>query len=93
MEPEEVCYFLSKEYILSAVPALLFLLFMLCSMAHLFFFQVVYTPGQQDKCFLCGQVGHLAANCEGKVKRKAGEFDEKGDAIVPKKPYQVICLS
>jgi len=52
--------------------------------------QVVYTPGQQDKCFLCGQVGHLAANCEGKVKRKAGEFDEKGGAIVPKKPYQVI---
>jgi len=52
--------------------------------------EVVYTPGQQDKCFLCGQVGHLAANCEGKVKRKAGEFDEKGDAIVPKKPYQFL---
>lgn len=95
MESEEVCYFLYKEYILSAVPTLLFFLFMLCSMAHFFFcprLQVVYTPGQQDKCFLCGQVGHLAANCEGKVKRKAGEFDEKGDAIVPKKPYQVFCL-
>uniref|UniRef100_A0A0E0N5N4 5'-3' exoribonuclease n=1 Tax=Oryza rufipogon TaxID=4529 RepID=A0A0E0N5N4_ORYRU len=52
--------------------------------------EVVYTPGQQDKCFLCGQVGHLAANCEGKVKRKAGEFDEKGEAIVPKKPYQFL---
>lgn len=35
-------------------------------------------------------MGHLAADCEGKVKRKAGEFDEKGDAeVVPKKPYQV----
>ncbi|XP_042033954.1 5'-3' exoribonuclease 3-like isoform X1 [Salvia splendens] len=53
--------------------------------------EVVFTPGQQDKCFLCGQVGHLAANCEGKAKRKAGEFDEKGDAeIVPKKPYQFL---
>lgn len=52
-------------------------------------FQVVFTPGQQDKCFLCGQMGHLAANCEGKAKRKAGEFDEKGDEVVPKKPYQV----
>nr|CAB3472716.1 unnamed protein product [Digitaria exilis] len=52
--------------------------------------KVVYTPGQQDKCFLCGQVGHLAANCEGKAKRKAGEFDEKGDAVVPKKPYQFL---
>ncbi|KAK6115243.1 hypothetical protein DH2020_007512 [Rehmannia glutinosa] len=47
--------------------------------------------GQQDKCFLCGQMGHLAADCQGKAKRKAGEFDEKGDAeIVPKKPYQFL---
>lgn len=54
------------------------------------FHQVVFTPGQGDKCFLCGQMGHRAADCEGKAKRKAGEFDEKGDGdIVPKKPYQV----
>ncbi|XP_061375359.1 5'-3' exoribonuclease 3 isoform X2 [Gastrolobium bilobum] len=51
--------------------------------------EVVFTPGQ-DKCFLCGQMGHMAADCEGKVKRKAGEFDEKGDAIVAKKPYQFL---
>ncbi|KAI3700133.1 hypothetical protein L2E82_44751 [Cichorium intybus] len=53
--------------------------------------EVVFTPGQQDKCFICGQMGHLAATCEGKAKRKAGEFDEKGNAeIVPKKPYQFL---
>ncbi|XP_010533698.1 PREDICTED: 5'-3' exoribonuclease 3-like [Tarenaya hassleriana] len=53
--------------------------------------EVVFTPGQQDKCFLCGQMGHLAADCEGKAKRKAGEFDEKGDANgVVKKPYQFL---
>ncbi|KAM1012341.1 hypothetical protein ACFX13_043211 [Malus domestica] len=53
--------------------------------------EVVFTPGQQDKCFICGQVGHLAANCEGKAKRKAGEFDEKADGeAVPKKPYQFL---
>ncbi|KAL8200204.1 hypothetical protein R6Q57_011543 [Mikania cordata] len=53
--------------------------------------EVVYTPGQQDKCFICGQIGHLAAACEGKAKRKAGEFDEKGGAdAVPKKPYQFL---
>ncbi|XP_050363454.1 5'-3' exoribonuclease 3 isoform X2 [Argentina anserina] len=53
--------------------------------------EVVFIAGQQDKCFLCGQVGHLAANCEGKAKRKAGETDEKGDAeAVAKKPYQFL---
>ncbi|XP_010536355.1 PREDICTED: 5'-3' exoribonuclease 3 [Tarenaya hassleriana] len=53
--------------------------------------EVVFTPGQQNKCFLCGQMGHLAADCEGKAKRKAGEFDEKGDANgVVKKPYQFL---
>ncbi|KAJ0025672.1 hypothetical protein Pint_09129 [Pistacia integerrima] len=53
--------------------------------------EVVFTPGQQDKCFLCGQMGHLAADCEGKAKRKSGEFDEKGDeVVVVKKPYQFL---
>nr|KYP38637.1 5'-3' exoribonuclease 3 [Cajanus cajan] len=51
--------------------------------------EIVFTPGQ-DKCFLCGQMGHMAANCEGKAKRKSGEFDEKGEAIVAKKPYQFL---
>lgn len=53
--------------------------------------EVVFVAGQQDKCFICGQVGHLAATCEGKAKRKAGEFDEKGgDAAVAKKPFQFL---
>ncbi|GAB2293874.1 5'-3' exoribonuclease 3 [Dionaea muscipula] len=53
--------------------------------------EVVYTPGQEDKCFLCGQVGHLAAGCEGKAKRKVGEFDEKGEkTTVPKRPFQFL---
>ncbi|KNA10781.1 hypothetical protein SOVF_141160 isoform A [Spinacia oleracea] len=51
--------------------------------------EVVFVAGQQDKCFICGQVGHLAATCEGKAKRKAGEFDEKG-ADVAKKPFQFL---
>ncbi|CAN1819039.1 5'-3' exoribonuclease 3, partial [Linum perenne] len=53
--------------------------------------EVVFTPGQQDKCFLCGQMGHLAADCEGKEKKKAGEFDEKGGEVaIAKKPYQFL---
>jgi hypothetical protein len=40
---------------------------------------------------LCGQAGHLAAECEGKPKRKRGEHDEKGGELDtgPRKPYQV----
>ncbi|KAH9603086.1 hypothetical protein KSS87_008297 [Heliosperma pusillum] len=53
--------------------------------------EIVFTPGQQDKCFLCGQVGHLAAACEGKAKRKAGEYDEKSvDGGVSLKPFQFV---
>ncbi|EHA8590959.1 5'-3' exoribonuclease 2 [Cocos nucifera] len=53
--------------------------------------KVVFTPGQQDKCFLCGQMGHLAADCQGNAKRKAGEFDEKNeDVAVAKKPFQFL---
>ncbi|KAL8128959.1 hypothetical protein V2J09_018114 [Rumex salicifolius] len=52
--------------------------------------EVVLSLGQQGKCFLCGQLGHYAANCEGKVKRKSGEFDEKDDDVVPKKPFQFL---
>ncbi|CAI5522785.1 unnamed protein product [Closterium sp. Naga37s-1] len=51
--------------------------------------EVVFQPGQVDKCFLCGQTGHLAAECEGKPKRKRGENDEK-DGGVPKKPFQLL---
>ncbi|KAJ6826282.1 5'-3' exoribonuclease 3-like [Iris pallida] len=53
--------------------------------------EVVFTPGQQDKCFLCGQMGHLAADCQGNAKRKSGEFDEKGGDVTPeKKPFQFL---
>lgn len=52
--------------------------------------EIVFTPGQQEKCFMCGQMGHFAADCEGKAKRKTGEFDEKGEDVVVKKPYQFL---
>ncbi|TYI27833.1 hypothetical protein ES332_A05G202700v1 [Gossypium tomentosum] len=52
--------------------------------------EIIFTPGE-DKCFLCGQMGHIAAKCDGTAKRKSGEFDEKGDRKnVARKPYQFL---
>jgi len=35
-------------------------------------------------------MGHFAADCQGKAKRKVGEFDEKGNTDIPKKPFQFV---
>ncbi|KAG7536782.1 Zinc finger CCHC-type [Arabidopsis suecica] len=53
--------------------------------------EVVFFPGEEDKCFLCGQVGHRAADCEGNIKRKAGEVLDNTEAdVVVKKPYEFV---
>ncbi|EOA12369.1 hypothetical protein CARUB_v10025807mg [Capsella rubella] len=53
--------------------------------------EVVFFPGDQDRCFLCGQMGHRAADCVGKAKRKAGEMlDNTETDVVKKKPYEFV---
>lgn len=47
---------------------------------------VFFNDGKPRTCRICGQTGHLAAECKGEAKVKQGEFDEK--ATVPTlKPF------
>ncbi|KAK0557563.1 5'-3' exoribonuclease 2 [Tilletia horrida] len=50
---------------------------------------------QQDKkgCHICGQHGHIAANCRGEAREKRGEHDAGGKPGEEKKPFIFLDVS
>ncbi|KAK6915473.1 Xrn1, helical domain [Dillenia turbinata] len=54
--------------------------------------EVVTLPGYQEKCFLCGQVGHLAADCCGGLDDQIKDVNGKviNDTPIHKKKYQFL---
>ncbi|KAL8540772.1 hypothetical protein ACS0TY_002116 [Phlomoides rotata] len=53
--------------------------------------EVVTPPGQQEKCFLCGQSGHLAADCHGRTNGRDQQNGKCLDDIpIYKKKYQFL---
>ncbi|KAK9139875.1 hypothetical protein Scep_009556 [Stephania cephalantha] len=54
--------------------------------------EVISHPGQEEKCFVCGQVGHLAADCQTNPEIELSNSNENLNDEIPiyKRKYQFL---
>ncbi|MCO5599193.1 hypothetical protein L7F22_053293 [Adiantum nelumboides] len=53
--------------------------------------EVVHQPGQQTKCFFCGQTSHLAPDCpELDLKQRESTQAQTGNPVATKLPFQFL---
>ncbi len=57
---------------------------------HFFILREVVLQANNNNCFICGQPGHLASDCQGKAKEKVDELDTQ---VAVRKPFQFLYIS
>jgi len=80
----------NTSHVLYGLDADLIMLALATHEPHFFILRETVTLGNDNKCFICGQPGHLASECQGKAKEKGNETDTK-EAV--RKPFQFLYIS
>ncbi|ELR13826.1 exoribonuclease, putative [Acanthamoeba castellanii str. Neff] len=80
----------NTSHVLYGLDADLIMLALATHEPHFFILREIVMQANENNCFICGQPGHLASDCQGKAKEKGNDTDTKA-AI--RKPFQFLYVS